>query len=143
MNELLKNLKTETNYTRTENGAITHKTTLNKVLDMFAMGGSMRNRSDDNIIDMFKRAYEEDETLALKCLFYLRDVRGGAGERRFFRLCIKWLAKNYWREMEHLIPQVAEYGRYDDLLALIDTPIENEVMSYIEKTLHEDIDALK
>lgn len=77
MNELLKNLKTETNYTLTENGALTHKSTLNKVLDMFAMGGSMRNRSDDDVINMFKQAYEEDKTLALKCLFYLRDIRGG------------------------------------------------------------------
>lgn len=77
MNEFLKVLKEDTNYTLTENCGITHKSTLNSVLDMFAMGGAMRNRSDEDVIHMFKKAYEEDATLALKCLFYLRDIRGG------------------------------------------------------------------
>lgn len=77
MNEFLNALKSDTNYGYTENLGITHKSTLNKVLDMFAMGGSMRNRSEDDIIAMFAAAYDEDLTLALKCLFYLRDVRGG------------------------------------------------------------------
>ena len=142
MNELLKNLKMDTNYALTENGAVTHVTTLSNVLDMFAMGGSMRNRSNDDVIDMFKRAYEEDATLALKCLFYLRDVRGGAGERRFFRVCIKWLATHYEQEMEHLIPLVATYGRYDDLFELFDTPCESAMMGYIFHVLSKNEDHL-
>lgn len=142
MNELLKNLKTETNYTLTENGALTHVTTLDKVLDMFAMGGSMRNRSDDDVINMFKQAYEEDKTLALKCLFYLRDVRGGVGERRFFRVCIKWLANEYPEEVEHLIPLISEYGRYDDLFELFDTPCEAAMMGYVFHVLTKNEDHL-
>lgn len=74
---MLNALKKVTNYTRTENGAITHKSTLNKVLDMFAMGGACRSRHEEEIRQMFINAFEEDEVLALKCLFYLRDVRGG------------------------------------------------------------------
>lgn len=135
MNELLKNLKMDTNYALTENGATTHVTTLDKVLDMFAMGGSMRNRSDDDVINMFKQAYEEDATLALKCLFYLRDVRGGAGERRFFRVCIKWLAKEYPDEAKHLIPFCFEYGRVDDLYSLVDTPCEQAMFDYLKTML--------
>ena len=77
MNEFLKVLKEDTNYTFTENSGITHRSTLNKVLDMFALGGSMRNRSNDDVIRIFREAYEEDASLALKCLFYLRDIRGG------------------------------------------------------------------
>ena len=87
MNELLRGLKVatnmvktqknDTNYGYTENFGIKHTSTLNKVLDMFAMGGAMRNRSEDDIINMFQCAYREDRTLALRCLFYLRDVRGG------------------------------------------------------------------
>lgn len=135
MNDFLKAMKKESNYTLTENSAITHKSTLNNVLDMFAMGGSMRNRSDDDVINMFKQAYEEDATLALKCLFYLRDVRGGAGERRFFRVCIKWLAKEYPDEMEHLIPFCFEYGRVDDLYSLVDTPCEQAMFDYLKTML--------
>lgn len=77
MNEFLKAMKNETNYGYTEKGGVKHNSTLNAVLDMFAMGGSMRNRSDEDVILMFKKAYQEDATLALKCLFYLRDCRGG------------------------------------------------------------------
>ncbi len=77
MNTLLQGLKANDNYTLTENGGVTHKTTNSALLDMFGMGGSMRNRSDDDVIFMFKKAYEENPEYALKCLFYLRDCRGG------------------------------------------------------------------
>lgn len=142
MNELLRNLKAENNYTLTENGGITHVTTFNKVLDMFGMGGSMRNRSEDDIIYMFKQAYEEDATCALRCLFYLRDARGGAGERRFFRICYKWLAKNYKEEAIQLISLVSEYGRYDDLFELFGTPCELEMLGYIKYIIDKNEDHL-
>lgn len=77
MNTFLNGLRNETNYTLTENLAVTRKSTLNMVLDMFAMGGSYRNRSDEDCIILFKNALEENEILALKCLFYLADCRGG------------------------------------------------------------------
>ncbi len=77
MNQLLNGLKNQSNFTRTENGAITHKTTKSMLLDMFAMGAAMRNRSENDVICMFKNAYEENPEYALKCLFYIRDVRGG------------------------------------------------------------------
>ena len=142
MNDFLKAMKEDTNYTLTENFGITHKSTLNKVLDMFAMGGSMRNRSEDDIITMFKSAYEEDRTLALRCLFYLRDVRGGQGERRFFRICYKWLAETNQNEAENLINKVGEYGRYDDLFVLFGTPCEASMMGYIKWIIDFDKDHL-
>lgn len=77
MNELLKGLKMESNVTHTTNGAVTYKSTLNKVYDLFATGAAMRSASDDDCKLLFMKAYEEDHELALKCLFYLRDVRGG------------------------------------------------------------------
>ena len=77
MNMLLNSMKQASNFTRTENGAITHKTTESALLDMFAMGGAMRQRSIGDITLMFKKAYQENPKYALKCLFYLRDIRGG------------------------------------------------------------------
>lgn len=76
-NSFLNDLKRDTNFTTTENGAVTHVSTLNPVLDLFAMGGAYRNRSDEDCITLFKSALEADEKYALKCLFYLRDIRGG------------------------------------------------------------------
>lgn len=66
-----------TNIGYTENGAIKRNTTKFDLLDMFAMGGAYRSRSDEDVILLFKNAYAENPVYALKCLFYLRDARGG------------------------------------------------------------------
>ena len=77
MNTFMNGLKNATNYGYTENGAIKRNTTKSDLLDMFAMGGAYRTRSDEDVILLFKKAYVENPVYALKCLFYLRDVRGG------------------------------------------------------------------
>lgn len=77
MNQFLNGLKNASNLTYTENGALTHKTTKSMLLDMFAMGAAYRSRSDEDVILLFKNAYEENPEYAMKCLFYIRDVRGG------------------------------------------------------------------
>lgn len=142
MNELLKNLKEVSNITLTQNGAKTYKSTLTKLYDLFAQGAAMRGASDSDCVLMFKNAYEENKDMALKCLFYLRDIRGGQGERRFFRLCIKWLANHHKDEMEHLIAFVPEYGRYDDLFELFGTPLADEMMGYIKYVIDKNEDHL-
>ena len=141
MNAMLNGLKNATNYTVTENGAIAHKTTRSDLLDMFAMGAAMRNRTDADVMLMFHKAFEENPVYALKCLFYIRDVRGGQGERRFFRVVIRDMAKqanmlpHIRRNMEH----IAEYGRWDDLYAFVGTPLEADAFGLIKKQLALDV----
>ena len=77
MNSFINELQNVTNYGYTENHAVKHITTKSAVYDMFALGGAYRKRSVEDCILLFKNALEENETLALKCLFYLRDIRGG------------------------------------------------------------------
>jgi len=77
MNELLRGLQEQANVTRTTNGSIAYKSTMTKVYDLFAQGAAMRGASDSDCILMFSNAYQENPTIALKCLFYLRDIRGG------------------------------------------------------------------
>ena len=139
MNTFMDNLIRTTNFTETENGAVAHKSTLNKVYDMFALGGAYRNRTDEDCILLFKNAIKEDETLALKCLFYLRDARGGQGERRFFRVCFNWLAKNYPEVARRNLINIAEYGRYDDLYCVVGTPLEKDMFALIKEQLEKDI----
>ena len=138
-NTFINALKEATNFTNTENGAVSHKTTLNAVYDMFALGGAYRTRSDDDCIFLFKKALEENEELALKCLFYLRDIRGGQGERRFFRVCFNWLAKEYPDIAFRNIDNVPEFGRWDDLYCLDNTDLAVDAYDFMHAQLLKDV----
>jgi len=141
-NAFLNNLKQATNIGLTENGGIKRKTTNSDLYDMFALGGAYRNRSEVDSILLFKNAYEENKNLALKCLFYLRDVRGGQGERRFFRICFKWLCKEHPEDGRKLTQYLPEYGRYDDLwYATEDTQCWRNAMAIVEDQLALDLDS--
>ena len=70
-------IKNEFNQKKTENGADAYSSTLNAVLDLFAFGAAYRSRSDEDVIKLFREALLENEELAMKCLYYIRDVRGG------------------------------------------------------------------
>lgn len=138
-NTFIQNLKTATNYKLTENGAIAHKTTMSNLYDLFAFGGAYRQRDDADCIVLFQKALAEDEVYALKCLFYLRDVRGGQGERRFFRVCMKWLANKHPEIARRNLELIPEYGRYDDLYTFVGTPLENDAFKYMKKVLALDV----
>lgn len=140
MNTFMSNLQDATNFTRTENGALAHKTTKSAVYDLFALGGAFRRRSDEDCILLFKNALEENERLALQCLFYLADCRGGQGERRFFRVCYKWLAKTYPEVAKRNLEMIPEYRRWDDVIySLVDTPLQNDALSFIKRQLAVDV----
>lgn len=143
MNTFMNQLNNNFNYKRTENGALAHRTTNSAVYDMFAFGGAYRKRNDADVILLFKNAFEENAELALKCLFWLRDCRGGQGERRFFRVCMKWLAQNHPNRIRNLIQYLPEYGRYDDLFELFDTDLEDDVINLIRTQLTEDMSSQK
>lgn len=126
-NKLLNAVKEATNITRTENGAVTRNTTMSALLDLFGTGAAYRTRSESDCIVLFQKAFDENPIYALKCLFYLRDARGGQGERRFFRVVTKWLADNKTAVMKRNLKYVPEFGRWDDLYAFIGTVLEKDV----------------
>ena len=141
MNTFMNGLVDATNFNRTANGALAHKSTRSMVYDMFALGGAYRRRSDEDCILLFKNALEENDALAMKCLFYLGDCRGGQGERRFFRVCFKWLAKNYPEIARRNLVNIPEFRRWDDILyALIGTPLEHEALEFIKTQLILDLE---
>lgn len=136
---MLKELKKETNKTFTENGCVAHKTTFNSLLDLFAQGGAMRVRSESDIIKLFNLAIAEDELLALKMAFYLRDIKEGQGERKIFRIMIKHLANKESELLKRNIKHIPSYGRWDDMLVLIGTKYEDEVVRIIKEQLETDV----
>ena len=116
-NPFVKAMQVQSNFTITENGALTNKSTLSSVLDFFGAGGAIRTRTENDVIALFSKAFSEDRLLATKILFYLRD-REGQGERRTFRICMKWLAENYPDVFIKNIENIPFYGRWDDLYCI-------------------------
>lgn len=78
---------------------------------------------------------------ALKCLFWTRDVRGGAGMRHVFRVCFRWLYYNAPYVFKEMLYHVAEYGRWDDLWKCFTDKgeqIPEVVVDFVNRNLRED-----
>ena len=140
---MLEYLKNEANKTYTENGAATYATTNSDCLDLFATIGALRRESESEIITRFIRAYSENRDIAMKLLFFARDIRGGLGERRVFKVILGWLAENEPATLRKNIEFVAEYGRFDDLLVLMNTPCEKDMLEVLHKQFISDVKALE
>jgi len=129
-------MKIEDNKTLTENDALTFKSTTSKVLDLFSMGGALRTRTPAEIEKLVSQALAEDVLMAIKCLFYLRDVRGGQGERRTFREALKILSTYYPKEAEKLLPLIPEYGRWDDIFFVDKIAIDEVISLQLKKDIY-------
>ena len=139
----LEQLQTEADYTRTLNGAKTHGSSGDACLDFFAVAGGMRYRSSADQICLFERAYIETPELAMKLLFHLRDIRSGMGERKLFRTLLRHVAFTWPESAGKNVAYVAEFGRWDDLLCLLGTPVGKQAVQVIKDQLAEDEAALK
>lgn len=126
-----------TNDTVTENLMTTHSTSLSALVDYFGIAGSARKMSEKDLVAYFSKAFAEDKNLAMKLLFWTRDVRGGAGERRAFRKLIKYLAEFHPDTLRKNVQYIPEYGRWDDVLELFGTPLEHEALRLVADGLRE------
>lgn len=127
------------NVSITENGAVGYKTTGRKLLDLNFAVSSLRNKSEAEIQNMFESALAQDVDTAIVWLFFARDIRGGLGERRTFRVCMNLLAREFPQKLRKVLPLVAEYGRWDDLFCLMGTKVQNDVVALIDAQLKADI----
>src|SRR5210317_2149655 len=128
----------KTKDTRTENDMPTHSTSGSELVDFFGLIGGCRNLSDIQITNAFGRAFTSDAPKAMKLLFWARDIRGGAGERRAFRVILRELAKRYPETLRRNLQFIPEYGRWDDVLDLIDTNLERDALQLVVKGLREE-----
>ena len=136
-------LKQEANKTRTENGAMTWRSSDSHILDLFASIGALRSADDEDILRRFIKAWTEDRNIAMKILFYARDIRGGLGERRVFRVILSALAQLEPESIRRNIALIPEYGRWDDLMVLFGTPCEADAVECIRKQMEQDLAALE
>jgi len=122
---------------KTDNGAKAHFSSLSKCLDLFYLAGASRGK---NIEKEFLDALIENQDVALRILQWLRDVRGGAGERQLFRNLLKFAYANAGKAeviqaLNTLLTKIPEIGRFDDLLWVSENiPQMSDFASHIYKT---------
>ena len=138
MENMKETLEEDFNESVTENGALGYRTTGKAILDFNFKVSSYRNKSEDEIIEDFEKVWLENKVLAMQFLFFIRDREEGLGERRLFRVIIKHLADTEPEMAKKVILVIAEYGRYDDLLELFETSLEEDVLQLIKEQLFLD-----
>lgn len=136
-------LKNYNNISTTENGAAGYRTTTHALVDLNFKVASLRARCAREIMEDFIKAFYESPKYAVKWLFFLRDIQEGMGERRSFRICLKYLAISQPKIARAVLKYVPQYGRYDDLLVLLDTPLAEKVATLYRKQLQRDLEAMK
>jgi hypothetical protein len=129
----------------TENGAFAYDSTgQGALLDLFSQVGALRTRTEQEIRQKFAAAFNEDALLATKMLFYAGDIRqGGLGERRTFRICLRWLAEIQPSIVLKNLELIPYFNRFDSLFVLVGTDCESKMWELIAKTLTEDTRAMK
>lgn len=127
----------------TENGALAYNNIGDPLIELFSQIGSLRSRKKEEIENKFSSAFNKDRELAVKLLFYSGDVRGGLGERRTFRICLKWLANNYPTIVRNNLMNIPYYNRWDSLFELVGTPVEDDMWDFINFVLLKDIAAME
>jgi hypothetical protein len=121
---------------RTENGMKARQNTANALTDLFFKIGAMRGQ---NVIPAWTAARVQDPALAGRIALWARDIRGGAGERKIFRDILVDLANTDQIRASDLMRKVPELGRWDDLLALVGTPLEEQAFYMIRLALEDNM----
>lgn len=134
MNSFVKAVENVQLETRTANGMKTFDSSKSALVDLFFTIGASRGK---DLSVAFTKALKQDETLALRLLMWARDVRGGAGERDVVRTILLSLEKNYPEVLARLLPHLAEFGRWDDLLIFKTKPIKDQAFTLIGNALRE------
>lgn len=113
MNSFVNAVKETPTTARTANGMKTLESSMDALVDLFFTIGASRGK---DLKVPFARALAQDETLALRLLMWARDVRGGAGERQIVRDLLVYLEAHRPELLDRILPHLAEFGRFDDLL---------------------------
>lgn len=123
----------------TNNGAVTHSTAGKYCLDLFFLAGASRSMSEQDILIAFSRAYHEDKLTAVKILFWARDARGGAGEKRFFQVIMRSIIISFPEVYDQLAIHIPTFGYWKDIF-IIERPSE-DTLNWLDHQLKENKDA--
>lgn len=119
---------------RTTNGMKARNSTANAVVDLFYNAGASRGK---DIKPAFAAALAENRELALRVAAWLRDARGGAGERQLFRDILVYLEKTDTEAAKALLAKVPELGRWDDLFVFKTKALKEVAYTMLGNALRE------
>lgn len=134
-------------YTFTENGALTFSSSNSAVLDLFSMGGSLREADDDRIYKLIDKAWRENPTDTLATMLYLRDIRGGQGEKKVFRSLLTYVYgkvatsgydfnKPYVQSvMDELFEATIEVGSWKDITSTLNP---DQYVFFVKKHMNDE-----
>lgn len=138
--ELNKAIKETMAWGTTDNGCETLTTSGSYLMDLFARGGSMRGASAESQKILFDSAFKENADFATRLLFYIRDIRGGYGERDTFRNMLRHLSAINVESVEKNLWAILEYGYAKDLYCLIGTPAEDSMWTFMKDQFELDLE---
>src|SRR5437667_327212 len=97
----------------------------------------------DEIFRLLNKCWEADKLLTIKMIFFIRDCRGGLGQRWLFQLAINWMVRNHIDDLKKNIIHIPFYGRYRDLFLLFGTPLENDMLDFYVFQINEDMSKIR
>ena len=139
--DALEDERVQTSYAYTDNGALVYETSGSNLVDFNLNISAMRSKSEDEIASDFRQAFLDNKELAVRYLFFAGDIREGLGERHVFNSIMKNLAQNEPEIAKAVLEFIPEYGRWDEVVNLLNTPIRKDVVKLISTQLSKDIDA--
>lgn len=135
---------------RTHEGANAYEHSLDHAIEFFSKAGSLFTSSDkfyegsESALSLFQKVWITDELTSMKLLLWLRDCRGGAGNRSGARECYHWLANHAPEWLAANIGWLPLVGRWDDLRSLFGTDAEKfAVELWMEALKSKDVLAAK
>ncbi|KAJ3290652.1 hypothetical protein HK104_006612 [Borealophlyctis nickersoniae] len=99
---------------KTENDANAFSTSLDGPLDFFAT--VVADTSVQTVWDLLDKAWVQSPETTLRCIFQLRDIRGGKSEDEKFVDCLVWLMMKHPKTLLANLKNVPRVGYWKDLL---------------------------
>lgn len=138
----------------TENGAKSYDSTSDPRLDLFFK--TVRGMTPEYLELLLEESWAVSPRDTLRTMFYVRDCRGGKGERKIFYNFMVWLWKKDRRLFEKNIPCIPFYGCFKDLRQImeigrqtyyekswvLETSFNQMIVSYWCNVLGKDVESL-
>jgi hypothetical protein len=129
---------------RTHEGGVMEDHALDHAVEFFSKAGSLFVNSgtfyggEEKALSLFKKAWIVEPQTAMKLLMWVRDCRGGAGNRSGARDCAHWLAEHAPEWVAANIGWFPLVGRWDDLRAFFGTKAEKEAIQLWSEALRKN-----